>query len=77
MSWNPREDKELQAAIEDYLVKHKYTLDRNFDYIAGIDYVSVELDGVSVLVVNLPPISDYVVEETEHTSIILAKNDVA
>ena len=73
--WDPKQDKKLQEAVCSYLSEHNMTLSSNATYIAGIDCVQIRIGGVPVLEVNLPPMSDYVVEKTEHTDKYLRKKN--
>jgi len=62
------EDKKLQAAIRDYTEKHGLRLPDNAEYSPGIDFVELLIGDESVLCVYLPPVSNYTIHETEHTS---------
>lgn len=61
------EDKKLQSAIHDYTEKHGLYLPDNIEYSPGIDFVELLIDDESVLCVCLPPVSNYLIRETEHT----------
>ena len=67
MMWDPKKDKKLQNAVNVYLSENDLKLNDNAEYEAGIDFVSIEIEGVPVLEVNLPPVSNYLVQETEYT----------
>ena len=62
---------DLQYAISSYAKKHNLILPDNLTYEFGIDYFDVRVDDTPVLIVSLPPISNYFVEETEHTRRLL------
>ena len=65
--WNPKEDKKVQSAVQKYLLAMGLTVDGETEFLAGIDHVCVRVNGVPVLAIGLPPVSNYLVEETEHT----------
>ena len=76
--WNPKEDKALINAISDYVSTNNLILDEKHELTPIIDGVFVEVDGKPVLIVGLPPVSNYNVRETEHTRRYLkAKKTVA
>jgi hypothetical protein len=64
-------DKELQQAIQAYLKRHNLTIDPDFVCKTGIDCVFVCVDDKRVLVVGLPPVSNYEIDETEYTDMYL------
>jgi hypothetical protein len=72
--WNPEKDEKIQRAIQRYLSEHNSVLSDDVKYEAGIDFVSVEIDGKSVLIVCLSPMSDYKVRKTEYTDKYLRAN---
>ena len=74
--WEPKKDKNIKAAIQAYLYKHDLTMVDDAEYVPGIDYVSIEIGGVPVLEVNLPPISNYTIDETEYTRKYLRKREL-
>jgi len=65
--WDPKKDDHIQNAVKSFLRENNMILGEEAEYHPGIDYVSVKVNGDSVLIINLPPMSDYEVEETEHT----------
>ena len=71
--WDPKKDKDLQNAIRSYLAEHGMDLAEDVEYQGGIDFVSIEIGGVPVFEVGLPPVSNYPVYETEHTDRYLRK----
>jgi hypothetical protein len=64
-SW--RTHRELQQTLNAYLRAHGLALTEDARYVSGIDYVEIQIGGIPVLWVGLPPVSDYSVHETEHT----------
>ena len=66
-------NKALQKALQSYLSKHGLALTGREIYKPGIDFASVSVDGFQVLTINLPPVSNYDVEETEYTNTYLKK----
>ena len=58
----------FQKAIHDYIVAHDLTLPDNAQYVPGIDFVDVRVDGFSVLIVGFPTVSNYPISETEYTN---------
>ena len=78
LNWEPKNDKNIQNAVQAYLSERNLTLSDDAEYEAGIDYVSIEICGVPVLEVNLPPVSNYSIDETKYTYMYLrAKEPVA
>ena len=74
--WNPKKDEKLQEAVCSYLSEHNMTLSSNAEYIAGIDCVQIRIGDIPVLEVNLPPVSDYSIDETEYTRKYLCKKEL-
>ena len=66
-----KNNKELQNAIAAYTKKHRLILPDNISYNSGIDCYIVEVSSKPVLIVGQPPVSDYVIRETEHTRKLL------
>ena len=64
---NWKDHKELQGALQAYLTEHDLTLPYNTRYESGIDCVAVIVQDDPVLIIGLPPVSNYHVRETEHT----------
>ena len=62
-----RKHKDLQTALKKYLDRNGLVLPDNVRFSTGIDFVAVMVDEFSVLDICLPPVSDYLVEETEYT----------
>ena len=70
--------KEIQNAINVFLKKNNLALTGQERFSWGIDCVGVFADGLLVLNIGLPPISNYPVSETEHTRKYLqAANPIA
>ena len=67
--------KEFQQALQTYLKNNNLTLPSNIRYGSGIDLVSVDVDGKPVLIISLPPISNYPVKETKYTDMYLRTTD--
>ena len=63
-----KNNDDLNKAVNEYTNKHGLSLPDTALYVPGIDFVSIEINGVSVLIINLPPVSNYSIDETEHTS---------
>ena len=59
--------KEIQQAINAFLEKNSLALTGRERFSWGIDCVGVFADGLLILDIGLPPISNYPVSETEHT----------
>ena len=57
----------LQKALHGYLLEHGLTLTGYEVYSTGIDCVFVYVEGDLVFIIGLPPVTDYDIEETEHT----------
>ena len=74
--WDPKTDKNIQNAVREYLHEHNLKLEGDAEYVPGIDYVSIEICGIPVLEVNLPPVSNYSIGETEHTRKYLRKKEL-
>lgn len=64
---NWKEHKEFQQALQAHLSKRGFLLNGNEVYTSGIDCVFVRVQGETVFIVGLPPVSNYPVEETEYT----------
>ena len=62
-----KEHKGLQQALQAYLSKHKLALTGREVYSSGIDCVFVRVSGKVIFIIGLPPVTDYDIEETEHT----------
>ena len=65
--WNPKEDNNVQKAVYTYLHEHGLVLPETAKYEVIIDGVDIKIDNNVVLEVNLPPVSNYTIDETEHT----------
>ena len=59
--------KEIQNAIKVFLKKNNLALTGKERFSWGIDCVGVFADGLLVLNIGLPPVSNYPVSETEYT----------
>ena len=59
---------EFQQALKAHLIKRSMRLDADFVFEFGIDCVFVYIEDKPVLIVGLPPVSDYEIDETEHTA---------
>ena len=68
-----KKDKELQKAIQTYLIERGLELCDNVVYEPGIDFVGVFVEDNMVLSIGLPPVSNYSIEETKYTDIYLRK----
>ena len=64
-------NRSFQDAISNYVEKHSLVLPDNLTYGGGIDFFDVRVNNVPVLIVCLPPVSNYNVRETEHTRKLL------
>ena len=64
---NWKEHKELQEALQAYLVEHDLVLPDDAEYESSIDCVAVVVQDDVVFWIGLPPPSNYEVDETEHT----------
>ena len=62
-----KENKDLQNAIKKYLTEHDLVMPDGVSYGFGIDFTTVKVDGVKVLIIGQPPTSNYEIEVTEHT----------
>ena len=68
MGWEPAKDEKLLAAVQAYLDGQGLLLYGDARFVAGIDYVALKIGDHAVLRIGLPPVSNYVIDETEHTS---------
>ena len=59
--------KDIQQALQFYLTENGLALTGHEKFSWGIDFVSVRVHGVLVLTIGLPPVTDYEIDETEHT----------
>jgi len=59
---------ELQNAIKIYFMAHGATMPKGIRFTPGIDYVEARIDDIPILIIGLPPVSDYFVRETEYTN---------
>ena len=75
--WNPAKDHNILKAVNSYAASNGLILPANLEYAPGIDVVFVRINSRSVLLVNLPPLADYLVEETEYTSRYLRTRQTA
>ena len=75
--WKPEEDMALQQAINGYLVKNGLSLIGDVTYDPCIDGVDVCVSGNPVLMIGLPPVSNYSIHETEYTNKFLRTRKVA
>ena len=71
--WDPKKDKNIQKSLNDYLLKRGLVLSDEAEYDPVIDGVHIIIDGNVVLRIGLPPVSNYPVRETEHTTKYLRK----
>ena len=62
-----KNDKNLQQAIRGYVEEHDLELPDNVRYGFGIDFYSVKVNDLPVLIISNPPLLGYVFQETEHT----------
>ncbi|MCL2107852.1 MAG: hypothetical protein FWH20_00710 [Oscillospiraceae bacterium] len=65
--WKPENDLQVQKAVQNFMSENKYTFSRPVEYKPLIDGVDVCIDDLPVLMIGLPPVSDYSVMETKHT----------
>ena len=63
---SPKEDMQVMKAIKIYLEKNNLVLCDNAEYEWGIDHVAVYAEGVKVLIVGLPPLSNYSVRKADY-----------
>jgi hypothetical protein len=63
----PEEDPELMKAVNEYLSANGLSLPDDVRFAYGIDCVIILKDKNHLLRIGLPPVSNYPVEETEHT----------
>jgi hypothetical protein len=62
-----KKDEKLQNAIKRYEEDHEVVLPENIRFVPGIDHVCVKIDGLPILRVSQPPVSNYSVSETKYT----------
>ena len=62
-----KSNSDLQKAISDYSERQGLILPEDIRFSPGIDYVDVRFQDHSVLIVCLPPVSNYNIHETEYT----------
>ena len=67
-NWDPKTDEKLQKAVRDYLTNHNLVLGDNAEYKPIIDGVDIMVSGFPVLMIGLPPVSNYSVRETKYTN---------
>ena len=70
---NWKNHKGLQQALKTYLLENEMVLPDTARYESGIDCVCIYISGDRVLIIGLPPLSNYVVRGTEHTNKHLLK----
>jgi hypothetical protein len=70
---NPKNDLNIMKSVNSYLAANGLELPDDVVFMWRIDYVTIKYKGYSVLEINLPPVSHYSVDETEHTDIDLKK----
>ena len=63
----PENDPNIIKAVDNYLKTHDLALPDDVVYEPIIDGVFICIEDNPVLVVGLPPVSNYPVRETEHT----------
>ena len=68
---NPKDDINISNAVKNYVASNGLNLSDSATFHWGIDHVSVRIQEKRVLIVNLPPISNYEIDETEHTDMYL------
>jgi hypothetical protein len=73
----PEENPCLMKAVDDYLNAKGLFLPANAKYEYIIDGVFISVNGLPVLTVGLPPVSNYPVDETEHTYKYLKKKELS
>jgi len=66
-TWDPKKDENIQKAVSTFLSEHNYVLTDDAVYKPIIDGVDIIVSGVTVLMIGLPPVSDYSVRETKYT----------
>ncbi|MCL2107850.1 MAG: hypothetical protein FWH20_00700 [Oscillospiraceae bacterium] len=64
---SPKEDQELMRSLQNYLKTNNLYLEPHALFEWGIDCVGVFVNGNVVLNIGLPPVSNYLIEETEYT----------
>jgi len=72
---NPNEDKRAMQAANEYLLKHGLSLPDNVTYEYIIDGIYICVNDTPVLVIGLPPVSDYPVRGTEYTNQYLHRKE--
>jgi len=70
-----KNDINLQNAIRQYAKKYNLLLPKNLRYFPSIDCVYVYLHDKPVLIISLPPVSNYIVDETEYTDKYLKQTE--
>ena len=63
----PESDLKAMKAVSDYLLSHGLSLPEGVTYEYIIDGIYVCVEDYPVLVIGLPPVSNYPVDETEYT----------
>ena len=63
----PEENPSLMKAVNNYLSANGLSLPDNAIFGYMIDGVYIDIDDNTVLTIGLPPVSNYLVRETEHT----------
>ena len=59
--------QDIERRNNELYEKKGYVLPDVAEYISGIDCVKIQVEQKPVLIVSLPPVSNYDIEETEHT----------
>ena len=60
-------NEDLLNAVNDYFVAYGAIVPEGLKFSPGIDYVEARIDDMPILVIGLPPISNYVARKTEYT----------
>ena len=60
-------DTAIQSALWSYLSKKELSPTDKMRFEAGLDAVAVVINDEIVLIISLPPVSNYNIYETEHT----------
>ena len=68
---NPKNDKKVIEAVNNYLLANDLILPNDVVYEYIIDGIYVCVKKQPVLIIGLPPVSDYSIEETEYTNTYL------
>ena len=69
-NWDPKKDEALQSALKEYLDEHNLSLNDNDEFITCDDTVIIRLGEDFLLIIGLPPASNYEIRMRETRRLI-------